>query len=90
MLLPGGADRCIITLHLPPFLGTTPLLNSAGLEVARPCKVLRCDLTAVLSVTLYQSLLGDNELRLGLGQYGEYVDRSIRWTLHCRLHQAAM
>ena len=52
------------------FWASPPLLSSAGLEVACPCKVLRCDLTAVLSATLCQSPLGGNELRLGLGGMG--------------------
>ena len=67
-----------------------PLLSSVGLEVPCPCKVLRCNLTVVLSATLCQSPLGDDKLRLGLGRYGEYVDRSIQWTLHCQLRQAAI
>ena len=76
------------TCHLswaPP-----PLLSSAGLGVACPCKVLRCDLSGFLSAILCQSPLGDIELKLGLGRYGEYVGQSSQWTLRCRLHQAAM
>ena len=90
MLLPCGAERCMITLHLPPFLGTTPLLSSAGLGVACSCNVLKCDLSGFLSAILCQSPLDDIELKLGLGRYGEYVDQSSQWTLHCQLHQVAM
>ena len=72
---------------LAAFFGHYPTPKQHRFGSGCPCKV---DLTAVLSATLCQSSLDDNELRLGLGWYGEYVDRSIRWTLHCRLRQAAM
>ena len=32
----------------------------------------------------WSSLLGDIELKLGLGLYAEYVGQSSEWTLHCR------
>ena len=67
MLPPGGAERCMMTLHFPFFLGTTPNPKQQRLGSGLFVKGPRCGLLLFLVPAPHPPPLGGGKLTSNLG-----------------------